>query len=67
MSEITFEKAMNRLDEIVAKLESGNATMDETIVLFEEGMKLVSLCDTQLKHFETSIRDIISKNQGDNE
>lgn len=61
----TFEEAMNRLDEIVKQLESGNATMDETIKLFDEGMKLVKECDGQLHHFEDSINEIIQKNEGE--
>jgi exodeoxyribonuclease VII small subunit len=60
----TFEDSMNRLDEIVKKLESGNASMDETIQLFDEGMKLVKECDSQLHRFETSINEIIARNGG---
>jgi exodeoxyribonuclease VII small subunit len=65
--EKTFEEAMNRLDEIVKLLESGSVSMDETIKLFDEGMKLVKECDGQLHHFEDSINEIIRKNGGEKE
>ncbi len=63
----TFEESMQRLDEIVKLLESGSTSMDDTIKLFDEGMKLVKSCDAQLHHFEDSINAIIAKNGGEQE
>ena len=61
---LTFEQSMERLDEIVSILEENDRPLDETIDLFEEGLKLVRSCDTKLKDFETRINDIIQKNGG---
>ena len=41
--EMTFEAAMARLEEIVRALESGNAPLDVSLGLFEEGVALVKL------------------------
>lgn len=63
----TFEESMNRLDEIVTELESNQKPLDETIVLFEEGLKLVKECDSKLKQFETKINEIIKNNGEESE
>ena len=39
--ELNFESAMDRLEEIVEQMESGKMLLDELIVRYEEGMKLV--------------------------
>ncbi len=54
----TFEESMARLEEIVRILEKNEKPLDETIALFEEGLKLVRTCDARLKSFETKIEEI---------
>ena len=39
-----FEKSLNELEEIVSRLESGDITLDESMALFERGMKLSGDC-----------------------
>ena len=56
--EKTFEESMARLEEIVRILEKNEKPLDETIALFEEGLKLVRTCDSRLKSFETKIEEI---------
>ncbi|MBQ1319867.1 MAG: exodeoxyribonuclease VII small subunit [Solobacterium sp.] len=56
--EKTFEESMARLEEIVRILEKNEKPLDETIALFEEGLKLVRTCDARLKSFETKIEEI---------
>ena len=51
----SFEESMSRLDEIVELLEKNEQPLDETIHLFEEGLKLVKSCDDQLKAFEEKV------------
>lgn len=60
--EKTFEKAMERLEEIVSLLEENQQSLDETISLFEEGLVLVKECDAKLHQFETQIEEIKRKN-----
>ncbi len=51
----TYEKAMERLSEIVAKLESGEAALEESMELFEEGARLSALCYKKLEAAEQRI------------
>lgn len=53
--ELTFEKAMTRLENIVAQLESGKCTLDQSLKLFEEGTKLTAYCTKALKTAEQKI------------
>ncbi len=53
--EWTFERAMTRLEQIVAALESGKCTLDESLKLFEEGTKLTAYCTRALKTAEQKI------------
>lgn len=63
MKEITFEQAMKRLDEIVNQLEKGDTPLQESLNLFEEGLKLVSNCDMQLKEFDTKLQNVLLQHQ----
>ena len=54
-TEWTFEKAMARLEQIVAALESGRCTLDDSLKLFEEGTKLTAYCSNMLKEAEQKI------------
>ncbi len=58
--ELTFEEAMNRLEEIVDSLEGGDYSLDESLKLFEEGIKLVKSCNKQLETIEGSIKKLVS-------
>lgn len=54
-TEWTFEKAMARLEQIVATLEGGRCALDESLALFEEGTKLTAYCSKLLKEAEQKI------------
>jgi len=53
-----FEESLDELKEIAAKLESGNLELDEAILLYEKGMKIVRECEKQLDDAETSVKVI---------
>ena len=57
-TEWTFERAMTRLEQIVAALESGKCSLDDSMKLFEEGTKLTSYCSRQLTAAEQKIRQL---------
>ncbi|MCI5774857.1 MAG: exodeoxyribonuclease VII small subunit [Erysipelotrichaceae bacterium] len=57
----TFEQAMKRLDEIVNLLEKNELSLDQTLEVFEEGLKLASDCEKQLKVFELKIQELADK------
>ncbi|MBQ3040954.1 MAG: exodeoxyribonuclease VII small subunit [Clostridia bacterium] len=58
--EPTFEKALERLDEIVALLESADAPLDKALSLFEEGVKLVKLCNEKLDSADATVKQLVS-------
>lgn len=56
--EMTFEKAVKRLEEIVATLEKNDVTLDESIKLFEEGTELTAFCSKTLNEAQQKITEI---------
>ncbi|MGZ5003639.1 MAG: exodeoxyribonuclease VII small subunit [Chthoniobacterales bacterium] len=60
-SELNFEAAMNRLEAIVEEMESGKMQLEDLIVRYEEGMKLVKTCQERLTSAEQRI-EIITRN-----
>lgn len=65
MSETTpsFKASMSRLNEIVAALEKNELELEDAITLFEEGLQLVTSCDSQLKHFEHKVEALLNSYQ----
>ena len=61
-AELNFEAAMNRLEAIVEQMESGKMMLEELIVRYEEGMKLVKICQERLTSAEQRI-EVITRNQ----
>lgn len=47
-AQTSFEDALTRLEDIVRQMEGGKLTLDETAVLFEEGVRLSALCKGKL-------------------
>ena len=62
--ELNFENAMARLEEIVEQMESGKMMLEELIVRYEEGMKLVRICQERLAKAEQRIEIITRNNAG---
>lgn len=65
MAELTFEQAMTRLEQIVATLESGRCTLDDSLKLFEEGTKLTAYCAEQIKSAEQKIIKLTAVESGE--
>lgn len=55
---LNFENAMARLQEITARLESGEAPLEEAMNLFEEGAKLSALCYNTLDRAELKVNEL---------
>ena len=55
---LKFEDAMSRLQEIVVRLEEGEAPLAEAMALFEEGAKLSALCYNTLDRAEQKVREL---------
>jgi exodeoxyribonuclease VII small subunit len=53
---MTFEAALARLEEIVSAMESGDAMLDESLSLYEEGVKLIQFCAKALDDAEQKVK-----------
>jgi len=58
VSEATFENAQRELETIVQRLESGDASLDEAITLWERGEELYRLCSTKLDSAQGRIEEL---------
>ena len=59
--ELSFEGAMTRLEEIIQQLVDGEAELDQTLSLFEEGVKLSKQCQKKLETAEKKIEVLVKK------
>ena len=64
MPERTFEDAMKRLEEIVRQLEGGELPLEDSLRVFEEGMKLVALCSKTLEDAEKRVSLLVREQDG---
>ncbi|MBE6729435.1 MAG: exodeoxyribonuclease VII small subunit [Ruminococcaceae bacterium] len=55
---MTFEESLKKLEEIVAKLESGETSLDESIALYEEAVMLSSECNKALDNAKIKIKKL---------
>jgi len=59
--ELSFEEAMNKLEQIVDRLEEGDVPLEEAILFYKEGMELSKLCHDKLKNVEEQLTQIITE------
>jgi exodeoxyribonuclease VII small subunit len=57
-----FEECLDRLDKIVQELEKGDLPLEKSLVLFEEGMQLSSVCRKQLDEAEGKVEILLKQN-----
>lgn len=57
----TFEESMKELEEISKKLSGGEVSLDESIKLFESGMKLSNSCQKMLENAEKKVSILLNK------
>lgn len=60
-NEIQFEQAMHQLEEIVQKLEAGEAPLEDTISLYQKGMELSAFCQNKLQNAEKQLIRMIDR------
>ena len=53
-----FEVLYRRLDEVAARLEAGNLPLDQSVELYEEGMRLAQQCQALLTNVEQRIETL---------
>ena len=54
--QMTFEESMERLEEVLCRLENGNETLDASLKLYEEGISLVRACTERLENAEQRMK-----------
>jgi exodeoxyribonuclease VII small subunit len=60
----SFEEALERLDQIVQKLEQGDLSLDESLKLFQEGVELSRFCTKRLTQAEEKVMKLIKTEEG---
>ncbi len=61
---VKFEEQMERIQEIVAKLDSGDVSLDESLRLYEEGITLVRACSNRLDEAEQVVKMLQAQPDG---
>ena len=64
MAPVKFEQAMARLETIVSELEKGELSLDESLKIFEEGIKLSKACLKMLDDAERKVEILIQDKDG---
>jgi exodeoxyribonuclease VII small subunit len=57
----TFESQLKALEKIVERLENGELTLEESVQLFEEGLKLSTACKKELETAEGKIQVLMAR------
>ena len=55
----SFEESINRLEELVDKMESGESSLEQNLEWFEEGMDLIKTCQTHLVDADKRVQELI--------
>ena len=61
----TFEAALVKLEQIVQRLEKGELPLEESLVLYEEGVRLSRLCHAKLEEAEGKIEMLMKDARGE--
>jgi exodeoxyribonuclease VII small subunit len=63
-SKLSFETALGKLESIVEAMESGDVPLAELLAKFEEGSKLLKICEARLKDAELKIEQLKKQKDG---
>lgn len=64
-TEITFEEAFSKLEEILEKMNSNTVSLDDSLCLYKEADQLINLCSKRLNHAEREVEMLIKNRQGE--
>ena len=59
----SFESAMEQLETLVSRMESGDLSLEESLKAFEQGVRLTSFCQDQLQRAELKVQELSSKGE----
>ena len=63
--DMTFEESLAQLEKIISQLEKGDVPLDDSLSLFEEGIKLIRHCSQQLDTAEARIAKLVTSDGGE--
>ncbi len=61
--EQSFEEALNKLQEIVSSLETGQLSLDESLKKFEEGIRISRFCNKKLTETQQKVQKLVEKDK----
>ncbi len=61
--EMTYEQAVGRLEEIAGLMESGKLSLDESMKLYDESVKLTEFCYSKLEAFKQRVYEVTSSGE----
>ena len=60
MARVSFENSMKKLETVVSKLEGDEVSLEESLKLFEEGVKLMRFCHLRLNEIEEKVQILVA-------
>ncbi len=63
--EETFENAIAKLEKIISNLENDDLTLNKALEGFEKGIKLMRVCDNQLRNAEGKLKELLKGEDGE--
>ncbi|SVB43326.1 uncharacterized protein METZ01_LOCUS196180 [marine metagenome] len=60
----SFEEALQKLESLVEKMESGDISLEQSLEWFEEGIRLVKSCRKQMENAEQKVQSLIKDSKG---
>lgn len=64
IKDMSFEDALSELEQIVARLERGDAPLEESITIYQRGAKLKAHCEGKLKSAQLKVEKIVLASDG---
>ncbi|WMJ23032.1 exodeoxyribonuclease VII small subunit [Paludicola sp. MB14-C6] len=65
MEELTFEKALLQLEELITSLEKGELSLEQSIQVYEQGVKLTAFCNKELKTAKLKIEELKAESKSE--
>ncbi|MFH0926712.1 MAG: exodeoxyribonuclease VII small subunit [bacterium] len=65
MKKPSFEESLKHLEEVISQLESGSIPLEESLILFEEGVKLSQYCTKKLDEAEKKVQILVKIDEGE--
>jgi exodeoxyribonuclease VII small subunit len=64
MNEFSYESTIQKLEELVKKLESGDLPLEESLQAYEKGKQFIALCSEKLKEAQEKLQVVVQKENG---